>query len=378
LSVLLLLTDELLDMDLLRIIAFFSGLLLTLVTLTSGIRTFVLPRSARDVVSAFVFQTLRRMFDFGLRWTDSYAVKDRFMAFYAPISLLLLLPTWLALVLIGFTGMFWGSGVATWQEAFRISGSSLLTLGYAKGDSLFHTALEFSEATIGLILVALLIAYLPTMYNAFSRRERIVTLLEVRAGKPPTAVEMIARYQRIHGLDRLEEAWREWEVWFAEIEESHTSLAALVFFRSPKPDQSWITSAGAILDGAALTLSAVNIEWNPQAALCIRSGFLALRSISSFFQVEYNPNPHYPDDDISVSREEFEIACDLLAEQGVPIRSNRDQAWLDFAGWRVNYDVPLLALCKMTMAPPAPWSSGGSITEVSYVRPNPPMPVEEM
>jgi hypothetical protein len=274
--------------------------------------------------------------------------------------------------------MFWGSGVETWQEAFRISGSSLLTLGYAKGDSLFHTVLEFSEATIGLLLVALLIAYLPTMYNAFSRRESAVTLLEVRAGSPPTAVEMIARYHRIHGLNRLEEAWRAWEVWFAEIEESHTSLAALVFFRSPKPEQSWITSAGAILDAAALTLAAVNIEWNPQAALCIRSGFLALRSISNFFQVNYNPNPHFPDDEISVSREEFDLACDLLAEEGVPIRANRDQAWQDFAGWRVNYDVPLLALCKITMAPPAPWSSGGSIAEISFIRPQPPEPVEEL
>jgi hypothetical protein len=291
------------------------------------------------------------------------------MAFFAPISLLMLLPTWLALVLLGFTGMFWGSGIRTWGEAFRISGSSLLTLGYASGNTFFHTLLEFSEATIGLLLVALLISYLPTMYNAFSRRESAVTLLEVRAGNPPTAVEMVARYHRIHGLDRLEDAWRAWEIWFADIEESHTSLAALVFFRSPKPEQSWITSAGAILDAAALTLAAVNIEWNPQAALCIRSGFLALRSISNFFQLRYNPDPHYPDDDISISRQEFDLACDMLARDGVPIKPDREQAWQDFAGWRVNYDVPLLALCRITMAPPAPWSSGGSIADTPILRP---------
>ncbi len=365
-------------MDLLRIGVFILGLALTLVTLTSGVRTFVLPRSARDVVTAVVFRSLRRLFDFVLRWTDDYATIDRVMAFYAPISLLMLLPTWLVLVLFGFTGMFWGSGVETWEEAFRISGSSLLTLGYAKGDSLFHTALEFSEATIGLLLVALLIAYLPTMYNAFSRRESAVTMLEVRAGNPPTAIEMIARFNRIQGLEGLGETWREWEVWFAEIEESHTSLAALVFFRSPKPDQSWITAAGAILDAAALTLAVVNIEWNPQAALCIRSGFLALRSISDFFQVDYNPDPQFPDDEISISREEFDLACELLIEEGVSLRSDRDQAWLDFAGWRVNYDVPLLALCEMTMAPPAPWSSGGSIAQTTFLRPRPPQPVEEL
>lgn len=359
-------------MQIIRIIAFVLGLTLVLVALTSAIRTFILPRSARDAVTGVVFRILRVFFDFVLRWTDRYDLKDRIMAFYAPVSLLLLLPTWLALVCIGYGAMFWGSGVNGWGEAFRISGSSLLTLGYASGYTRFHTIMEFSEATLGLILVALLVAYLPTMYSAFSRRESAVTLLEVRAGNPPTAVEMMVRYQRIHGLRRLDETWRSWEVWFAEIEESHTSLAALVFFRSPKPNQSWITSAGAVLDAAALSLAAVDIEWNPQAALCIRSGFLALRSISNFFQIPYNPDPHFPEDEISIPREEFDLACDLLAEAGVPIKADREQAWVDFAGWRVNYDVPLLALCKMTMAPPAPWSSGGSISEVQYVRPSHP------
>jgi hypothetical protein len=351
-------------MILLRILIFTLGLLLNFITLVSAIRTFVLPRSAWDIVTVVVFRTLRRIFDFSLSWTDDYLIRDRFMAFFAPVGLLLLLPTWLTLVVIGYTGMFWASGVESWEEAFRVSGSSLLTLGYARGDMLFHTVLEFSEATIGLLLVALLIAYLPTMYSAFSRRENAVILLEVRAGNPPTAVEMIARYSRIHGLGRLEEAWRQWEVWFAEIEESHTSLAALVFFRSSKPGQSWITSAGAILDAAALTLSVVDINWSPQAALCIRSGFLALRSITNFFRVPYNPDPQYPEDPISVSREEFDIACLMLAAEGVPLKEDREQAWSDFAGWRVNYDMPLLALCEITMAPPAPWSSGGSIDEV--------------
>jgi hypothetical protein len=313
-----------------RIVAFVIGLLLVLVALISGVRTFVMPRSERDVVTAIVFRSLRQVIDFSLQWTEDYASRDRVMAFYAPVSLLALLPTWLALVLVGFTGMFWASGVGSWETAFRISGSSLLTLGYARGETFFQTILEFSEATIGLLLVALLIAYLPTMYSAFSRRESAVTLLEVRAGNPPTAVEMLTRYQRIHGLARLDEAWRAWEVWFAEVEESHTSLAALVFFRSPKGNQSWITAAGAILDTAALTLAVVDIPWNPQAALCIRSGFLALRSISDFFQIPYNPDPHYPADDISVSRKEFDMACCLLEEEDVPLKADREQAWQDF------------------------------------------------
>src|SRR5205085_8392901 len=124
-----------------------------------------------------------------------------------------------------------------------------------------------SEATIGLILVALLIAYLPTMYAAFSRREAAVSMLEVRAGSPPSAVEMILRFHRLNRLVYFNTLWTSWEVWFVELEESHTSLAALAFFRSPHPDRSWITAAGTVLDAAALVISTVDIPPDPQANL---------------------------------------------------------------------------------------------------------------
>src|SRR5258708_39527866 len=136
-----------------------------------------------------------------------------------------------------------------------MSGSSVLTLGFALVDNFPTTVLAFSEATIGLILIALLIAYLPTIDSAFSRREAAVTMLEVRAGSPPSAVEMIIRYTRLKRLEQLGELWKAWEVWFVDLEESHTSLSALSFFRSPQPHRSWVTAAGAVLDGAALARS---------------------------------------------------------------------------------------------------------------------------
>jgi hypothetical protein len=259
-------------MVLLRVLSFFIGMVIVAWTLFSAIETLVLPRSAPDLLTRTVFVSVRRLFSLRLRWARSYAERDRVLPFFAPISLLILLPTWLALVLIGYMGMFWGLGVESWGEAFRVSGSSLLTLGSSTVDDIPKTILVFSEATIGLILVAMLIAYLPTMYAAFSRRETAVTLLEVRANTPPSAVDMILRFNRIHGLDRLTEQWRAWETWFADIEESHTSLPALVFFRSPRPDRSWVTASGAVLDAAALTLSAVDIPADAQAALCIRAG----------------------------------------------------------------------------------------------------------
>lgn len=339
------------------ILIFLAGLLLTLVALLSAVRTFVLPRSAPDHLSRFVFRIVRRSFNLLVARKQSFEQRDRVMAFYAPVSLLVLLPTWLAVVLVGYMGMFWALGVRPWVEAFNVSGSSLLTLGFARGDGFWITALEFSEATLGLILVALLIAYLPTMYSAFSSREQAVTMLEVRAGSPPSAVEMLARFQRIEKLGDLADFWEGWEAWFAALAESHTSLAALVFFRSPRAEASWVTASGAVLDGAALKRSVVALPRDPQEALCIRAGFVALRQIADFFDISYKQDPHWPDDPIAIRREDFMGACDELAEQGVPLVADLEQAWLDFAGWRVNYEAVLLALAEITMAPSAPWSS---------------------
>ena len=344
-------------MTIIRILFFLLGFGLVAETLFSATRTFVLPRSANDPLTRVVFVTIWRVFRLRLRWVRDYAELDRIVALYAPISLLSLPSVWLALVLVGYVGMFWASGVPTWREAFLLSGSSLLTLGFASAGTLTQTTLVYSEAVVGLTLVALLIAYLPTMYSAFSRRELAVNLLEVRAGSPPSAVELILRFHRLKRFDHLHEFWETWEIWFADVEESHTSLAALVFFRSPRPAHSWVTASGAVLDSAALAASTLDLPRDAQMDLCLRAGYLALRHIADFFRIPYNRDPHYPADPISLTREEFDAACDRMAQSGVLLKPDRDQCWRDFAGWRVNYDAVLLALCGLTLAPYAPWSS---------------------
>jgi hypothetical protein len=340
---------------LLRVLVFIGGFSLAAWTIFSAVRTFVLPRAANDSISRFVFVNMRKLFNLLLVPFKRYEQRDGILAFYAPISLISLLPVWMFLVWIGFSSMFWAIEGGSPFNAFRISGSDLFTLGFASSENTFVTMLGFMEAMVGLMLVALLIAYLPSMYNAFSRREAAVSMLEVRAGSPPSAVEMLARYSRLHGLDKLGQQWEAWETWFTEIEESHTSLAALVFFRSPRPERSWVSAAGAVMDAAALTRSSVDIPADPRADLCIRAGFIALRHIADYFGYEYHPDPHYPEQPISVSRERFDAALDRLAEDGVRIRPDREQAWCDFAGWRVNYDQVLLALARLTMSPEAPW-----------------------
>jgi hypothetical protein len=299
---------------------------------------------------------MRKLFNIFSARARTYEERDSTMAFYAPVSLLILLATWLIIILAGYTVVFVALGIESWDAAYSLSGSSLLTLGIAQPHNPLTTAVVFSEAAIGLIMIALLIAYLPTMYAAFAARESLVTMLEVRAGSPPSAIEMILRYNRIHGLDQLHDMWLDWERWFAALEESHTSLAALAFFRSPLPGHSWITAAGAVLDAASIVNAVVDVSHDPQADLCIRAGYLALRHIADFFRIAYNAAPT-GDDPISISRQEFDGACDQLAQGTVPLKSDREQAWLAFKGWRVNYDTALLALASLTLAPYAPWSS---------------------
>ena len=340
-----------------RSFVFVLGLIIVISTLFSAISTFVLPRSARSRLTQLVFRSLRKIFAGILHFAHSFQQKDGIFAYYAPISLLMLVPTWYVSITLGYAAIFWSLGVGSITACLRLSGSSLLTLGFATADNFFVNLFIFSEATLGLILVALLIAYLPTMYTAFSRREEAVNLLEVRAGNPPSSAEMLLRFNRIHGLEKLGDYWPAWETWFTAIEESHSTLPALVYFRSPRPENSWITAAGTVLDAAALALAAIDLPFEPSAALCIRAGFLALRQIADSFGITYPSDAHFPDSPISISQEEFDDVLNRLAEAEVPLKPDREQAWQDFAGWRINYDRPLIELCKLIMAPPASWSS---------------------
>ena len=341
----------------LQTLIFVAGLALVVMTLFSAVSTFVLPRAAASKLNRIVFGVLRRFFEFLMHFSRDYLRRDAIMAYYAPISLMMLVPVWYVLIACGYSGMYWALGAGDLFTSFRLSGSSLLTLGFSTSDSLGINIMIFSEAAIGLILVALLIAYLPTMYAAFSRREQAVNLLEVRAGNPPSAKEMLLRFNRIHGLDKLGDYWKTWEAWFADVEESHTTLPALVFFRSPRPENSWVTAAGAVLDSAAITLSCLDVPYESSAALSIRAGFLALRRIANYFDIPNPQNPKYPETPISVRREELDAVLDELSAAGLPVKADREKAWIDFAGWRVNYDRVLLVLCALVMAPESSWSS---------------------
>jgi hypothetical protein len=339
-----------------RVPVFVAGAALVVWALSSAVRTMVIPRALQSVIARGVFEGVRGVLRLFMGKRPTYERRDRVMSLFGPVSMLLLPAVWLAIVLVGFSAMYWGLGTRSFRSAYELSGSSLFTLGSRAAGDLPSETLSFAQAGIGIGLLALLISYLPSLYGTFNRRELAVALLEVRADNPPSGPNMIIRYHRIEWDGGLTAVWKDWETWFADLEETHTSLPALVFFRSPLPTQSWVTAAGAVLDGAALRTSTVDGPREPEADLCIRAGYVALRRLADFFQIPYDPDPHRGDP-ISITREEYDAVCDRMAAAGVPLRADRDEAWLDFTGWRVTYDAPLIALATLTMAPDAPWSS---------------------
>jgi hypothetical protein len=185
-------------------------------------------------------------------------------------------------------------------------------------------------------------------------------MLETLAGSPPSAIELIERHGNLGRLDAMKELWGRWQEWFADVEETHTSQGALAFFRSPEPGRSWVTAAGTVLDAASLQLAVVDVPRDPQAALCVRAGYLCLRRIGTSYGIDHPLDPA-PDDPISISRREFDLACTRLHAAGVALKADRDQAWRDFAGWRVNYDQVLVSLAGLTMAPWALWSGDRAV-----------------
>ncbi|HEV3351418.1 MAG TPA: hypothetical protein VG076_00770 [Acidimicrobiales bacterium] len=349
----------------LHALAFIAGLALVGLVLFSAVVTVVLPRGESVALTRVIFIGWRIVFVFFAKRARTWRTEDRIMSFFAPIALLTLPFAWLVLVLLGYTAMFWALGGVALRGAF-IEAGSLFTFAFQTPPGIPQTILSYSEAALGLGLVALLISYLPSLYSAFSRREQLVTLLETRAGNPPSVVQMLRRFFTIHGLDQLGPQFALWEQWFADVEETHTSNAALVNFRSPLPNRNWLTSAGAVLDSASFAASTLDQPREPRAELCIRAGYLCLRRIAHTFGIAFRMDPA-PTDPISVTREEYDAVYDQLAAEGLPLRQDRAQAWRDFAGWRVNYDDVLVPLARLIRAPEAPWSSDRDMYPVPRV-----------
>ena len=221
--------------------------------------------------------------------------RDALLSFYGPLSLLLLLAFWAFGLMLGFALIQYGDGArfsgtlfpSRFGNALYLSGTTLFTLGL--GDiapaSPVARVVTVLEAGIGFGFLALVIGYLPVLYQAFSRREANISLLDARAGSPPTAFELLRRHAGMgeYGMEALTEVLRDWERWSAELMESHLSYPALAYFRSQHDNQSWMGSLLAILDVCALSIIGLEGMCQYQARMTFAIARHALVDLSQVF-----------------------------------------------------------------------------------------------
>ncbi|HUY57762.1 MAG TPA: hypothetical protein VMV12_08025 [Candidatus Micrarchaeaceae archaeon] len=338
-----------------RLLSVLVGLFLTLGTLGSVIRTVMVPRAVSSRLSAVIAATVQGATSFAARTRADYMARDGILAQGAPLFLVLRLVVWIGLLVAGFTLLFWGSSTGNWAEAVRLSASSILPLGLARAESGLQTAIAFVESASGVIVVALQIAYLPTLYSSFNKRETLVTMLDSSSGSPPWGPEILARHALIDNLDHLAELYHSWEEWAADIAESHTSYTTLLYFRSPEPRTSWTLALLACLDAAAIQLALNPLTAPASARPFLRMGIVCLRSLSRVtgFAVTADPDPYDP---IDLTFEEFQFGVSRVLKVGWEAERSAEEAWPHFRGWRVNYESSAYHLAALVDAPPGPWS----------------------
>jgi hypothetical protein len=251
--------------------------------------------------------------------------KEQFLSYFGPLSLLALLGVWAAGLIFGFATLQWGLGghvkLANEPISFPTmlyqSGETFFTLGY--GDIVPTTGsarvVAAIEAGMGFVFLALVIGYLPIIYQSFSRREVEISLLDSRAGSPPTAMELLNRLGCCPDQSVLDQIFRDWERWSAEVLESHLSYPALVFFRSQHGNQSWLGALTLMLDVTSLVIAGIETIRPDQAKLTFAMARHAAVDLSQVVNASYSPN-----DDNRLSQEDLQELRHRLAENGLKLR----------------------------------------------------------
>jgi hypothetical protein len=344
-----------------RVLAAVAGGVLVLATWGSLVGTVIVSRSVSGRLARWIDQMVISAYRLLTRRCPSYRRLDRVLSTQAAAILLAQLGTWLAGVFAGFTLLMWPFSPGGLGQAFADAGSSLFTLGFSEPPGTAPAVFVFAAAFSGLVIVTLQIAYLPTLYAAFNRRETEVALLNARAGFPSWGPELLARTHYALGsgmstIDTLPGLYAQWERWAADVAESHTTYLPLVRFRSPRALSSWVTALLAVLDSAAifLALSPGQAPTVP-ARLCLRSGFECFSRIAQVMGIPI-PGEVSNGTPVSLTYEEFLDAVKRLREVDFPIERDPSEAWPDFAGWRVNYERAAYAIGASVDAVPALWS----------------------
>lgn len=291
--------------------------------------------------------------------------REAFLGAYGPLSLLLLLAVWAFLVLFSFALIQWGINSTEGVDSGRgfgvdlyVSGITMFTVGY--GDVTPHTSLTRTvsviEAGIGLGFLAIVIGYLPVIYQSFSRREVGISLLDARAGSPPTAVELLRRHGQGHHVEALHDFLKDWERWSADILESHLSYPVLVYYRSQHDRESWLASLTTMLD----TCAVLNLrfrpddEWTADLQWQAQLTFAMSRHVIIDLALVVNAPPVLPEQD-RLPSEAWARTYDILIAAGVPL-GDRDEAETRLAALRRQYEPYVHALSQRLLLTLPPFS----------------------
>ena len=330
-------------MFVLRVVTAIAAVLVIAVVLWDAFETVVLPRrvSRRVRLTRIYFRTTWRAWTAFVRRFPAIERREAAAAIYGPIAILILLALWASLLIVAYALLLWGLGspltmtgstaaAAGFGTDLYYSGTTFLTLGL--GDVFPHTgparAVAVIEVGTGFGILALVIGYLPVLYQAFSRREVRISLLDAHAGSPPTAGALILRHPPNRRAMRLTTILAEWEEWSAELLETHLSYPLLAFYRSQHEDQSWVAALAMILDSCALVLacgskvpaasdgdgSDEREELAEQAAVTFA---IARHAAVDLAQVFAAPRPRVATADRRLSLDEHARLQDLLKTAGI-------------------------------------------------------------
>src|SRR5882762_10088863 len=340
---------------------FVVGLILIFGVVWDAFEAIILPRrvTRRFRLTRLFYKTSWRLWTLGAALVPSRKAKEALFGFYGPISLLILVAIWAMGLVFGFGLLQYGAGSAVtfaglhpglWTD-FYLSGTTFFTLGL--GDVVPHSGLArvlvVVEAGFGFGFLAAIIGYLPFIYGSFSKREVEISLLDSRAGTPPTAGELLRRHSYDGGRDALRELLKDWELWSAELMESHLSYPVLAYFKSQHDNQSWMASLTAILDTCALLKVGIDDACTRQAELTFAIARHAVVDLSQVFGTEPKALPHQRLTAADLSR-----IRDTLAQHGLKLKDG-EEADHKLTAMRGMYEPYIFALATYLNKTLPPW-----------------------
>lgn len=333
-------------------LAIIAGIWVIILATGLAIRTFMIPDPAPPLINRLIFRATQSVFNPLSQVIRNPVRRHQVLSLFAPISLLVVLGFILFLIGTGYTLVFFGIGIKPFIRAFLFSGSALSTLGFeSPGNNFWVIMFSATEALTVAVVVSLLIGYLPSIYSSYQAREQAVRTLDDLTGTPPDGVKVIDAYVTTYGSEKLGDLWQTWLGWFSDLGTAGSTLSGQLYLRSSIWDRSWICTAGAMLDAAALVDSSIELSTDPAANHLVRSGSKALLQILEPLRLHCPPDPTWPKTPINISRAEFEEAYDHLQQSGLPMKPDKDAAWAAFAQHRVTYECPLMTLVKLKKPP---------------------------